>query len=82
MRVVKGAHFFGRGLFGVVHFEVRGEAVVIDEAVDHFHAFGFHGMFLAEFVLGDVFVVEVANFAHLQFVIIIVQLQAISSLYS
>lgn len=37
----------------------------------HFDSFGFHGMFLAELVLGDVFVVEVANLSHEKLTIIV-----------
>ena len=40
------------------------ECVVFDEAVHHFHAFGLHGVLLAELVLRDVLVVEVADFTH------------------
>ena len=46
------------------HAELRGEVVVVDEAVDHLHALGFHGVLLAELVFCDVFVVEVADLAH------------------
>ena len=47
------------------HSELRGERVVVDEAVHHFHAFCFHGVLLAELVLRYVFVVEIAHFPHL-----------------
>jgi hypothetical protein len=62
--VVEGGDFLGSGFFGVVHFELRREGVVVDEAVHHFHAFGFHGVLLAQLVLRDVFVIEVAHFSH------------------
>ena len=37
----------------------------MNEAVNHFSSLGFHGMLLAELVLGDVLVVEITNFLHL-----------------
>lgn len=46
------------------HPEMRGESVIIDETVDHLHALGLHGVLFAELVLGDVLVVQVADFAH------------------
>ena len=60
--VVEGGKLFGVGFLGVVDFELWCEGVVVDEAVDHFGPLGFHGVFLAELVLGDILVVEVANF--------------------
>ena len=65
MLVVEGLYFFGGGLFGVVELEGGGESVVVEEAVDHLAALGLHGVFLAEFVLGDFVVVEVADFRHM-----------------
>jgi hypothetical protein len=64
VRVVELCHFLGGGLFGVVHFELGCEVIVIDETVYHFDAFCLHGMFFAELVFGDIFVVEVADLAH------------------
>lgn len=64
MRVVERPNFLRGGFSAVEHAELRGEVVVIDETMNHLHAFGFHGMLLAEFVLGDIFVVEVAHLTH------------------
>ena len=63
-RVVERAELFWSGFATMVHFEVRSECIVFDEAVNHLHAFGFHGMFLTELVLGDVLVIEVAHVPH------------------
>lgn len=57
--------FLGGGLLSVVDFKLGSEGVGVDEAVYHFHAFGFHGVFFAELILGDVFVIEVADLSHL-----------------
>ena len=60
--MVEGGQLFGGGFLGVVDFELGREGVVVDEAVDHLGPLGFHGVLLAELVLGDILVVEVAHF--------------------
>ena len=46
------------------HVEVGGEFVGLDEAVDHFNPFGFHGVLFAEVVVGDGFVINVGRLSH------------------
>lgn len=64
---MKGAHFFRSGNFRMIHFEARGEIIVVDKTVNHFDTFWLHRMLLAELIIGDVLIVEVANFAHLKY---------------
>jgi hypothetical protein len=52
------------GLLALEHVEVFAEFVALYEAVGHLDAFGLHGVFLAEVVVGDGVVVEVAHAPH------------------
>lgn len=61
---MKFSDFFGGRLFTLKHVEVGRELIGLDEAVDHFDSFGFHGMLFAEVVMGDCFVINVSRFAH------------------
>lgn len=58
-------NFFRSSLLGMVNFKFRSERVSVDEAMYHFHAFSFHRVLLAELILGDVLVIEIANLSHL-----------------
>ena len=64
LRVVEAAEFFGSCGLAVKHVEARGEAVVVDEAVDHLEPHGLHGVSFAERELGEVLIVEVADLPH------------------
>jgi arginine/lysine/ornithine decarboxylase len=46
----------------VINVKIFIEAVGINEGVGHFNAFGFHGMFFGELILGDLIVVQVCDF--------------------
>ena len=61
---MKFSDFFGSGLFALKHVEVGGEFIGLNEAVDHFDSFGFHGMLFAEVVVSDCFVIYVGRFSH------------------
>lgn len=63
--MMESGDFLRSSLLGVVHFELRSEGVGVDKAMHHFHAFGFHGVFLTQLILGDVLVIEIANLSHL-----------------
>jgi hypothetical protein len=58
------AEFIIGGFLGMIDLKFRCECIVGDERVYHFSSFGFHGMFLAELVLGDVLIVKIANLPH------------------
>jgi hypothetical protein len=62
---VKAGDLLRSCLFGVVYFELRSEGVGVDKAMYHFHAFGFHRVFLTQLIFGDVLVIEIANLSHL-----------------
>jgi len=40
------------------------ELIALNEAVCHFYSFGFHGVLLAEVVVGDRIVVQIADSSH------------------
>lgn len=61
---MKRSHFLRGSLLAVEHPEVGGEVVVLDEAVDHLHPLGLHGVLLAELVASDVLVVQIAHLTH------------------
>lgn len=69
----------------MVDFQFRGKGVVGNETMYHFDALGFHGVLLAEFVLGDIFIVKIANFFHGKLTIIVkvfsVRLHVIDCIY-
>jgi hypothetical protein len=64
---MESAHFFRSSYFGVIHFEGGGEIIVINKTMDHLDTLWFHRMFFAELIVCYIFVVEVADFAHLQY---------------
>ena len=44
--------------------EMRSKRVVIDETMNHFSPFGFHGMLFAKLILGNILVVKIADLPH------------------
>ena len=49
----------------MIDFKVTREVIARDKTMDHLGPFGLHRMFLAELILGDIFVVEITHFSHL-----------------
>jgi len=52
------------GLFRLIDLEEWSEEVIVNEAVYHFHALGFHWMLFTELVFSDIFVIEIADLSH------------------
>ena len=68
-RMMKHFHLLRRGFFSMIFFEKWWEWVVVEKTMNHFSSLGFHGMLLAELIVGDIFIVEVANFSHLYIIV-------------
>ena len=67
VRIMEKVEFVLGCFLGLEHGEVITQIVILDEGVGHFDSEGFHGVFLAEVVIGDRVVVEVAHLTHLIF---------------
>jgi hypothetical protein len=66
-RIMEEAQLILIGLLALKHHEVVAEFIALDEGMSHLDAFGLHGMLLAEVVVGNGIVIEVAYFAHIHF---------------
>ena len=67
IRVVELTQLLFSGSFSVKNAHGLRQMKILNEAVCHFDAFGFHRMVLAEDVLGDLFVINVGHWLHVHF---------------